>query len=62
MLGCGNKTIKIIDMKNEKVEKSFSGRNLEVCCVKLINLKKFGLCLVSHGFENDGIKLWKIEA
>ena len=57
-VGCGNKTIKLIDLKERIVLKTLYGHNEIV-----INIKKFshpiiGECLISKGEEKDKIKIW----
>lgn len=60
-VGCNDKTIKFIDMKNKKVLKNLNGHNMKVLTIKKINHPKYGECLVSQGFCEDNIKLWNIK-
>ena len=56
-----DKTIKLVDLKSNKVVKSMKGHNHYVITLQKINHIKYGEFLLSHGFENDQIKIWKIE-
>ena len=56
-----DKTIKLVDLKSNKVVKSMKGHNHYVITLQKINHIKYGAFLLSHGFENDQIKIWKIE-
>ena len=58
---CHDKEIKILDLQNNKVIKGLIGHNNSVITINKINLIKFGECLISHGFENDQIKLWTLK-
>ena len=60
-VGCSNKTIKLVDLNNEKTIKNLEGHNNRVLFIQIINHSKYGECLVSQGFENDQIKLWLIK-
>ena len=57
-VGCDDKTIKLIHLKNHKVEKVLKEHNKEILTIKKIVHPKFGECLVSQGWDNDQIKLW----
>ena len=59
-VGCKDKTIKIIDLKNEKICETLINHNREVICIKVINNYNT-LFLLSQGRGKDQIKLWKIE-
>ena len=56
-----DKTIKLVDLKCNKVVKSIKGHNNYVITLQKINHAQYGTFLLSHGFENDQIKIWKIE-
>lgn len=60
-VGCDDKTIKFIDMKNKKVVKNLNGHNMGVLTIKKINHPEYGECLLSQGFCEDNIKLWNIK-
>jgi hypothetical protein len=57
-VGCEDKTIKIIDINNEKIIKDLKGHKNEVISIKIINHPKYGKSLISQGSGNDSIKLW----
>ena len=56
-----DKTIKLVDLRNNKVIKSMKGHNNYVMTLHKINHAQYGVFLLSHGFENDQIKIWRIE-
>jgi len=60
-VGCDDKTIKFIDMKNKRVVKNLNGHNMGVLTIKKIKHPKYGDCLISQGYCEDNIKLWKIK-
>ena len=57
-VGCSDKTIKLIELKNELVIKSLSGHNNSILTIKKLIHPRYGKCLLSQGWENDHIKLW----
>lgn len=59
LVGCFDKTIKIVDIKNSKVINELKGHNGEVINIKKINLPKFGECLISNGSYQEQIKIWR---
>ena len=60
-IGCRDKTIKLIDIKNVIIIKSLTEHNDYVFTLKKIKLPKYGECLISQGpFNNNSIKLWNI--
>jgi WD40 repeat protein len=60
-VGCYDRTIKLIDLKNKNVIKSFEGHKDWVLTINKINHPKYGTCLISQGRRNDQIKMWMIE-
>ena len=65
-VGCGDKTIKIVDIKKKKVIKVLYDNNY-VCCIKNFIHPLYGICLISQGMKinkynnyiyNNGISLW----
>ena len=58
LAGSDEDTIKIIDLKNDKIIKSLFGHNNCVTCVKTFIHSRFGKCLLSKGEEDEQIKLW----
>ncbi len=57
-VGCEDKSIKLIDLKNEEIINNLIGNNDAVLNIKKIKHPKFGDCLISQGFKNNQIKLW----
>ena len=57
-IGCSDKTIKLVELKNELVIKSLSGHTNSILTIKKVVHPKYGKCLLSQGWENDHIKLW----
>ena len=58
IIGCQDKTIRILDLSNYKIKKVLYGHNNHVITIKKIDHILFGECLISHGFEDDQIKIW----
>ena len=56
-VGCGDKTIKLIELENGKIVNSLIGHNNNVCSFKIIYHPKYGKCIISQGHENDQIKI-----
>ena len=56
-VGCGDKTIKLIDLENNVVIRSLSGYKNGVLTIKKISHYEYGECLVCQGLFNDTIKL-----
>ena len=61
-VGCYDRTIKLIDLKNKNIVKSLEGHKDWVLTIKKINHPKYGTCLISQGRKNDQIKMWMIES
>lgn len=59
-IGSKDKTIKVVDINKGIIINSLKGHNNTVLEIKVINLDKYGDCLISQGMENDSIKLWGI--
>ena len=57
-IGCRDKKIKLIDLKNGLIIKNLISHNNEVITIKKINHSKYGKCLLSQGWKEDGIKIW----
>ena len=60
-IGCYDKSIKLLDIKNKNIIKNIEGHKDWVLTIKVINLSKYGNCLISQGRRNDQIKIWIIE-
>ena len=59
-VGCGDKTIKLVDLKNEAVINNISGNKNKILTLKTLFHPKYGKCLVSQGYEKEQIKLYVI--
>ena len=60
LVGCRDKKLRIVDIKNSLIKKEIEGHNKEILTVKKIFLPQYGDCLISQGKFDDQIKLWKI--
>ena len=58
IVGCKDKSIKLIDIKNEKVIDSYFEHCVRVVSVKKTMHKKYGKCIISQGANKNGIKVW----
>ena len=56
--GCKDNSIKLIDIKNLKIMKTFNGHNNYVCTIRKIVHPKYGGCIISQSWHNDDIKIW----
>ena len=56
-VGCEGKTIKIIDNKTGTLFHEMNAHYKQVVCLKIINLPKYGACLISQRLD-DQIKIW----
>ena len=61
-VGCGDNTIKLININEGKISKTITGFNYWVCTVCKIFHKKYGDCLVSQGIKDEQIKIWIIKS
>ena len=59
-VGCADKTIKDVQLKDGKIIKNYNGHNSEVNFITIINHPKYDKILISQGWEEDGIRVWKI--
>ena len=57
-VGCQDKTIKLVDIKNNLIIKSLIGHDKDVCTIKIFNHPKYGKCLISQSLQENIIKLW----
>ena len=57
-VGCIDKTIKLIRLKDGKIIKNLNGHNNQFIFMKRVNHPKYGKALVSQGLDDDVIKLW----
>ena len=59
-VGCDDKTIKLINVKEGIIIKNLNGHNNCAVTIKKIYHPKYGKCLISQGSDFDSIKLWVI--
>ena len=57
-VGCKDKNIRLIDLRNGKTIKCLDGHNTRVLTVKKIIHPVYGECLLSQGYSFNKIKLW----
>ena len=62
LVGCYDHTMKLVDILNKKVVKTFEGHKDWVCTINKIYHKKFGEYIISEGLgKNEMIKIWIID-
>ena len=59
-VGCADKEIKFVQIKDGKIIENYKGHNMEVNNINIVNHPKYGKILISQGWKNDGIRIWKI--
>ena len=57
IIGANDHQIKIVDIKQGKISKSFKEHTATICTLEKINSKLYGECLLSQGMDGT-IKLW----
>ena len=57
-VGCTDKTIKLVRLKDVKIIKNLKGHNNTPIFMKRVNHPKYGEALLSQGLGDDAIKLW----
>ena len=57
-VGCSDKTIKLIDLREAYIVKNFKGHNNSVLTIKKVNHPQYGECLLTQGYDDEPIKLW----
>ena len=60
LMGCANKSIKLINISNGEFAQKKTGHNNWICTIKIINHPKYGKCLISQGLWDDFIKIWTL--
>ena len=60
-VGCSDKTIKLMELKDGFIAKNMKGHNNSVLTLKKFNHPKYGDCLLSQGYNEDQIKLWILQ-
>ena len=61
LVGCEDKSIKVIELENKSIIKSLNNHNREVITIKIMNYLNNTSYILSQGKGNDQIKCWKIE-
>ena len=57
--GCKDNSIRLINLENGYVYQKLFGHKDIVLTLKIIIHHKYGECLLSQGYRDDQIKLWK---
>ena len=60
-VGCGDKSIKLINLENNKIINSLIGHQNNVSSFIIMFHPKFGKCIISQGHSNDQIRIWTSE-
>ena len=60
-VGCKDKLIRLVDIKEGYIVKYLEDPKSGVFSIKKINHPKYGECLLSQGYEGDQIKLYSIQ-
>jgi len=59
-VGCGDKSIKLINLENNKIINSLIGHQNNVSSFKIIFHPKLGKCIISQGHSSDQIRIWTL--
>ena len=57
-VGCSDKTIKLMELKDGFIAKNLKGHNNSVLTIKKFKHPEYGDCLLSQGYNEDQIKIW----
>ena len=61
LVGCGDKIIRLIELKSGKIIKELAGHNKDyIITIRKLIFPKYGECFISQGWKDDQIKLWII--
>lgn len=58
LIGCGDKSIKIVELKNRTINAKLNVFNNKVLCIKKIIHPLYGECLITQGYEKEQIKIF----
>ena len=58
LIGCGDKSIKIMELKNGAINANLNDFNNKVLCIKKIMHPLYGECLITQGYEKEQIKIF----
>ena len=61
LVGCEDKTIKLIEIKKGLIIQNLNSHKNWVITIKKINHPQYGQCIISKGYDNDQIKIWANE-
>ena len=57
-VGCGDGFLRLINLKNMEIVEELKEHKKNVLTVKKIIHPKYGPCLITHGYNEENIKLW----
>jgi len=57
-IGSINKSIKLVNLAEGLIIKSLISHQKEITSIKKIKVSKYGECLISQGWKDDGLKVW----
>jgi len=60
-VGCRDKSIKLLNIKNGAIFNELKGHNNEVVSIQKIIHPKYGKCLISQGVDEDSIIIWEVK-
>ena len=58
LIGSGDKSIKVVELKNRTINANLNGFNNKVLCIKKVIHPLYGECLITQGYEKEQIKLF----
>ena len=58
LIGCGDKSIKIVELKNRTINAKLNVFNNKVLCIKKLIHPLYGECLITQGYEKEQIKIF----
>ena len=60
-VGCSDKTIKLMELKDGFIAKNLKGHNNSVLTIKKLKHPNYGECLLSQGYNEDQIRIWTLK-
>ena len=61
LVGCSDKTIKLMELKDGFISKNMKGHDNSVLTIKKLGHPKYGECLISQGYNEDQIRIWILQ-
>ena len=61
LVGCSDKTIKLMELKDGFISKNMKGHDNSVLTIKKLKHPKYGDCLLSQGYNEDQIRIWTLQ-